>query len=174
MASMLGRSAGWDLAHYERAFTTSLIHDLSAEEEAERRRTATLVAREIIPAIEEVDIGERAAVLSTLSKIVTELRPPADDLEAQDLRAAVSSYLTLRILGPSRRTRWWLYGVNMMGFLFLITLLAAMGVPDVLACVLAIPLLFFGWYVLVHRLARHLYDQQIDRAMAVFQNPQPR
>ncbi|KAF3983162.1 MAG: hypothetical protein HFP81_00280 [Methylococcales symbiont of Hymedesmia sp. n. MRB-2018] len=85
-------------------FLRILIKGLSDPEQRERQGCANLIQDKVIPAL-DLDNGpaSKAASLATIQKLISELRPPKNDGEMNDLNNAAFHYMRLQLQQRSKQ-----------------------------------------------------------------------
>jgi hypothetical protein len=84
-------------------FIEIIIKGLSDPDQRERQGCANLIRDKVVPAL-EIDLGgdSRKASLQTLSKLMSELRPPNGSGEMNDLNNAAFHYMRLQLMQQSK------------------------------------------------------------------------
>jgi len=82
----------------KREFLKTLVEGLSDPDQHERQDCADLMRNKIIPALDlDNNPASKAASLATIERLISELRPPRDDAERNDLNNAVFHYMRLQL-----------------------------------------------------------------------------
>ena len=80
------------------AFLKIILEGLSNSDQRERQDCANLLRDKVIPALElDTSPDSKQASLATIKKLISELRPPCNDGEMNDLNNAAFHYMRLQL-----------------------------------------------------------------------------
>ena len=84
-------------------FLKLILKGLSDPDQRERQDCANLIRDEVIPALElDTSLDSKNASLATIQKLISELRPPCNDGEMNDLNNAAFHYWRLQLRQRSK------------------------------------------------------------------------